>query len=70
MREINIVFNKTNIRGFSAIIQEMPEIEVTADTLLEVQRHIFQLLPLIMKECFHEHSYKVNISLRLSISNV
>jgi predicted nuclease of restriction endonuclease-like RecB superfamily len=69
MREINIIFNKTKIRGFSAVIQEMPEIEVTADTLPEVQRQIFQLLPLVMKECFHERSYKVNISLKLSISN-
>jgi hypothetical protein len=69
MREINIVFNRLAPQGFSAAIQEMPEIEVMADTLQEAQRQIFQLVPLVVKECFNERSYKLNIMLRLSAPN-
>jgi hypothetical protein len=70
MREVNIVFRQTGLQGFSAAIEEMPEIEVMAATLQEAQAQIFRLVPLIMDECFKERSYKVNIMLKLSVPKV
>jgi hypothetical protein len=67
MREINIVFKQTQLHSYSAGIQEMPEIEVLAETLQEAQQQIFRLVPLVMEECFKEKSYKVNIMLKLSV---
>jgi hypothetical protein len=70
MREVNIVFRQTALQGFTAAIEEMPEIEVMAATLQEAQAQIFRLVPLIMDKCFQEQSYKVNITLRLSVPKV
>ncbi len=66
MREINIVFKRAEPVGFSATIQEMPEMEVTASTLKEAQTQVFKLVHLVMSECFKENSYKVSIMLQLS----
>jgi hypothetical protein len=66
MREINIVFKQTTHQGYSAVIEEMPEVEVMAGTLQEAQAQIFRLVPMIMGECYKEKSYKVNIMLKLS----
>ena len=67
MREITIIFKQAEPTGFSATIQEMPEIEVVADTLKDAQAQIFSMVQLVMSKCFGERSYKVNIMLHLSI---
>ncbi len=68
MREITIVFKQVQPVGFSATIQEMPEIEVVTDTLKDTQTQIFNMVQLVMGKCLGENSYKVNILLQLSFS--
>jgi predicted RNase H-like HicB family nuclease len=67
MREINIVFKQIQFGCYTATIREMPEVELTGETLQEVQAQIFNLVPMLMEKCFQESRYKVNIMLSLSV---